>query len=465
MFKNDEGVLQRLETLRRRSVSLKSVVRQLVVEIEEESKNCDDVDSGRKDVLRVQLRRLFDANVRLRNLARNYKRKKNLQRKVSTDETSDPAGLVEVERCGDDSEFDPSTVVVGQHEPPIFLAIPLPHSKALRPIIWNVGWPLALQRRHHIDGQFADADFKAESWVCSSPTCKNIFYPRQTQEDIREFLDLKCWSCSYKAFCEVESAMEEPILPTEMKDGPSRAKDDEQEPVGKVCDEEDVLHSDDSPRKDETKTSRSYRELDWDKASPLQARVVPRSSLKAEDEPDAAFTKIKPLPLKSNNSYMKKETLKKGQLDINSNIAKKRGGFEKDVEVVKSEDLKPFSTRPVCTCPHPCSSSKPSKGTCPLHPTTQSIFLHASKPPPAVSQKELSLRVRLRQQKSQTSSGFSLRCKSSSADSTSTFPGCTCPSFHSKIKEEGSTCKVHPNLHHLRQPSLPDNFGRRRIEK
>ena len=105
--------------------------------------------------------------------------------------------------------------------------------------------------------------------------------------------------------------MEEPILPTEMKDGPSRAKDDEQEPVGKVCDEEDVLHSDDSPRKDETKTSRSYRELDWDKASPLQARVVPRSSLKAEDEPDAAFTKIKPLPLKSNNSYMKKETLKK----------------------------------------------------------------------------------------------------------------------------------------------------------
>ena len=111
---------------------MKSVVRQLVVEIEEESKNCDDVDSGRKDVLRVQLRRLFDVNVRLRNLARNYKRKKNLQRKVSTDETSDPAGLVEVERCGDDSEFDPSTVVVGQHEPPIFLAIPLPHRFSLR---------------------------------------------------------------------------------------------------------------------------------------------------------------------------------------------------------------------------------------------------------------------------------------------------------------------------------------------
>ena len=142
-----------------------------------------------------------------------------------------------------------------------------------------------------------------------------------------------------------------------------------------------------------------------------------------------------------------------GQLDINSNIAKKRGGFEGKVEVVKSEDLKPFSTRPVCTCPHPCSSSK---GTCPLHPTTQSNFLHASKSTSAVSQKESSLRVSMPRQKSQTHSG------SSSADSTSAFPGCTCPSFHLKSKEDGRICQVHPNLHHLRQPTLPANFGRRR---
>ena len=156
-----------------------------------------------------------------------------------------------------------------------------------------------------------------------------------------------------------------------------------------------------------------------------------------------------------------------GQLDINANIAKKRGGLERKVEVVKSEDVKPFSTRPVCTCPHPCSSSKPSKGTCPLHPSTQSILLHASKSTSAVSQKESSVRASMRQQKSQTHAGSSSQCKSSSpsTDSTSSFPGCTCPSFHSKSKGDGSICQVHPNLHHLRQLILPANFGRRRIEK
>ena len=53
------------------------------------------------------------------------------------------------------------------------------HSKPLRPIVWAVGWPMPLQRRHYIDGQFDDADFKAEAWTCVSPACNNIFYTRQ----------------------------------------------------------------------------------------------------------------------------------------------------------------------------------------------------------------------------------------------------------------------------------------------
>ena len=208
MLKNEEGVLRRLEKLRRRIASLKAVLRQLVGEIEEERKNC--VESSEKDdVLRVRLRRLFDADVRFRNLARNFKRKRNLQRNVSEDEASDEAGLSELEKCGVDSEFDPSTVVVGQHDPPMITVFPLPHrfsfekniflvflySKALRPIVWTVGWPMPRKRRDHIDGQFADADLKSGSWVCSSPACKNIFYPRLTRDDIRDHLDLKCWSC------------------------------------------------------------------------------------------------------------------------------------------------------------------------------------------------------------------------------------------------------------------------------
>ena len=64
--------------------------------------------------------------------------------------------------------------------PPIeFFALIFPlsllHSKPLRPIVWAVGWPVPLQRRHYIDGQFDDADFKAEAWTCVSPECNNIF--------------------------------------------------------------------------------------------------------------------------------------------------------------------------------------------------------------------------------------------------------------------------------------------------
>ena len=124
MLKNEEGVLRRLEKLRRRIASLKAVLRQLVGEIEEERKNCGE-SSKKDDVLRDRLRRLFDADVRFRNLARNFKRKKNLPRNVFEDETSDEGGLSE--KCGDDSEFDPSKVAVGQHDPPMITVFPLPH--------------------------------------------------------------------------------------------------------------------------------------------------------------------------------------------------------------------------------------------------------------------------------------------------------------------------------------------------
>ena len=124
MIKNEARVLQRLESLQRRSASLEVAVKELVVEIEEERRNCGDVDASRKkEVLRVRMRRLFDSNVRLRNLARNYKRKKNLQNNVSKDESSDRV----VFPVDSDSEFDPSTVVVAPHDPPIVPAQPLPH--------------------------------------------------------------------------------------------------------------------------------------------------------------------------------------------------------------------------------------------------------------------------------------------------------------------------------------------------
>ena len=56
---NEVGVLQRLEKLQRRRASLEVAVKQLVEEIEEERKNCGNVDTSRKkEVLRVRMRRL-----------------------------------------------------------------------------------------------------------------------------------------------------------------------------------------------------------------------------------------------------------------------------------------------------------------------------------------------------------------------------------------------------------------------
>ena len=117
MINNEEGVLRRLDTLHRRSAALKSAVKQLVAEIEEERKRFGNVESCKKDVLKVRMRMLFDAKVRSRNLARNYKRKKDLQKIAEA----------EMERCGSDYDFDPSTVVVSPHQPPIFPVLPLPH--------------------------------------------------------------------------------------------------------------------------------------------------------------------------------------------------------------------------------------------------------------------------------------------------------------------------------------------------
>ena len=106
---------------------------------------------------------------------------------------------------------------------------------------------MPLQRRHHIDGQFADADVKSETWVCGLPACRNIFYPRLSQDDPRDNIDLKCWSCGYKAFSEVEGVAYEPNLSvTEIGLDSLRSNDEDQEPIansiGKVDDREVVLH-------------------------------------------------------------------------------------------------------------------------------------------------------------------------------------------------------------------------------
>merc|ERR1712181_29228 len=92
-------------------------------------------------------------------------------------------------------------------------------------------------------------------------------------------------------------------------------------------------------------------------------------------------------------------------------------------------------------------------------------FKHATKSN-SVSLKEPPVRLSSQQPKLQTHSDASSRSKSSSssANSTSSFPGCTCPSFHDKSKEGASICKVHPNLHHLRQSTFAANFRRRRID-
>ena len=116
---NDERFPQRLEQLQRRKVALEASLKQVVAETEVVWRECGKVESWRKDLLKMCVRKLFDVNTRSRNLARNYKRKKNVPEQGAADaaEIAAPA----------DTEFDPSTVEASPHEPRPFPVEPLPH--------------------------------------------------------------------------------------------------------------------------------------------------------------------------------------------------------------------------------------------------------------------------------------------------------------------------------------------------
>ena len=126
---NEERVLQRLEQLQRRSYALQVAVKQLVAEIKVDKMKCGEVGNKKKDLLKVRVRRLFDVNTRLRNLARNHRRSKNLEENVDNHGTIDDVGIVE--SCGADSEFDPSAVEASTHQPRLFPVEPLPHRFAI----------------------------------------------------------------------------------------------------------------------------------------------------------------------------------------------------------------------------------------------------------------------------------------------------------------------------------------------
>ena len=136
-----------------------------------------------------------------------------------------------------------------------------------------------------------------------------------------------------------------------------------------------------------------------------------------------------------------------------------------DVKLSKSGDVKTFSTRPVCICPHRCSSARPSRGTCPLHPTTVGHLQEPSKS--STSLKDPSRKVILRHNnlQSSSSSGTSHQSQPSSAEPNPSYPGCTCPSFRAKSRGGKGVCQVHPKLHHLRQPAVAADRRRRRIDR
>ena len=314
------------------------------------------------------------------------------------------------------------------------------------------------QRRHHIDGQFAD--FKAEDWTCTSPNCNNTFYPGQTLKEFRNHSDLRCWSCGYKAFSEKDTDHEL----NQPQEEAVHDVDGDQKSLVEIYNGEEDSHAEDSCFKDgplamnsaemqDQRTSKLVREEEFTKGE-LSATV---DSGLDSDVAHPLFTKIKPIPLKSDQGFVKKKSAVV-KLDINSNVNKmstSEGKRTKKPEVSKPEDVKPFSTHIVCTCPHPCSSSWPSKGMCPLHPTTRGPLLNSSKSASA-SLKEPPRKVSSRKLKLQSLSQFS------SVDSNSSFPGCTCPDFHDNSRENGSVCQVHPNLHHLRQPAVAADYRRER---
>merc|ERR1712013_709327 len=129
-----------------------------------------------------------------------------------------------------------------------------------------------------------------------------------------------------------------------------------------------------------------------------------------------------------------------GKCDVSSSTAGQRGAVGNNgKKMSKPQDqMKPFSTRPVCNCPHPYSTSLTSRGQCPLHPTS-----HGGVPEHIL--KSSASEVSSRKVKPRGHPG------NSSAQLSPFFPGCTCP--------------VHPNLHHLRLPAdVTSNHRRKRLD-
>ena len=143
------------------------------------------------------------------------------------------------------------------------------------------------------------------------------------------------------------------------------------------------------------------------------------------------FTNIKAKPPK-----IVKVKSHAGKCDVSSSAANQRGAVGKNGKKVSNpqDQMKHFSTRPVCNCPHPYSTSLTSRGECPLHPTSHGgVPEHILKNPSSANE------VSSRKVRPRGHSG------NSSAQLSPFFPGCTCPSFYDKSKEGASICQVHPS--------------------
>ena len=74
LFSGDEVVLRRLEKLKRRAAALESAVEQLMAEMELDKNTSGRMENKKKVLVRDRMKSLFDANIRFKNLTRNYKR-------------------------------------------------------------------------------------------------------------------------------------------------------------------------------------------------------------------------------------------------------------------------------------------------------------------------------------------------------------------------------------------------------
>ena len=431
LFSGDEVVLRRLEKLKRRAAALESAVEQLMAEMELDKNTSGMMEDKKKVLVKDRMKSLFDANIRFKNLTRNYKRWKEL-----------PIRAEQNYYCGEhdlDEEFEPCSLVAVAHEPRTLPLHPLPHSKMLHHISWRVGWAQPLPRRHFLDGQFSDADLNTEAWACSSPTCKNIFFPRRALGDLGKE-GFKCWSCGLKAFSVNET--EEDEIFREAKG----MQDNEREITSSVDEGQEVnilVHSD--SRGEET-TCILTEVPDLEKPRQDLKEAMPSPS---DTSSVTVITNIKAKPPK-----IVKVKSHAGKCDVSSSTARQKGAVGNNgKKVSKPQDqMKPFSTRPVCNCPHPYSTSLNSRGQCPLHPTS-----HGGVPEHIL--KSSASEVSSRKVKPRGHSG------NSSAQLSPFFPGCTCPDFHSKSKEDATTCQVHPNLHHLRLPAdVTSNHRRKRLD-